>query len=84
MESPGFRKTHPLALGAASVMGVSLVGAALASSGIEKNVNKHYRCRVTTVRRDDGSVRTISQSVAPAVAVRDRVRIANGALIAHS
>lgn len=59
------------------------VTGALASNRIGKNVKNHYRYRVTTVGIDDGSVRTISQSIAPTVAVRDRVRIANDALVAH-
>ncbi len=58
-------------------------GGALAGNEIEKNVKKHYRYRVT-VRMDDGSVRTVSQATAPAVAVGERVRIVNGAVVAHS
>lgn len=58
-------------------------GGALAGNEIEKNVKKHYSYRVT-VRLDDGSFRTVSQSTAPTVAAGDRVRIANGALVAHS
>ena len=58
-------------------------GGALAGNEIEKNVKKHYSYRVT-VRMDDGSFRTVSQSTAPAVEVGRRVRIANGALVARS
>jgi outer membrane lipoprotein SlyB len=58
-------------------------GGALAGNEIEKNMKKHYSYRVT-VRMDDGSFRTVSQSTAPAVAVGGRVRIANGALVARS
>jgi outer membrane lipoprotein SlyB len=58
-------------------------GGALAGNEIEKNVKKHYSYRVT-VRMDDGSLRTVSQSTAPNVAVGERVRIANGALVARS
>lgn len=58
-------------------------GGALAGSEIEKNVQKRVSYRVT-VRMDDGSFRTVSQSTAPTVAVGDRVRIANGALVARS
>lgn len=58
-------------------------GGALAGNEIEKNVKKHYRYRVT-VRMDDGSFRTVSQSIAPTVAAGARVRIANGALVTHA
>jgi outer membrane lipoprotein SlyB len=58
-------------------------GGALAGNEIEKNMKKHYSYRVT-VRMDDGSFRTISQSTVPAVAVGGRVRIVNGALVARS
>ncbi len=56
-------------------------GGALAGNEIEKNVKKHYSFRVT-VRMDDGSFRTVSQSNAPAVAVGERVRIIDGTVIA--
>lgn len=56
---------------------------ALAGNQIEKNVQKRVSYRVT-VRMDDGSFRTVSQSTAPNVAVGDRVRIANGALVGRS
>ncbi|MBI5911069.1 MAG: glycine zipper 2TM domain-containing protein [Betaproteobacteria bacterium] len=58
-------------------------GGALAGNEIEKNVKKHYSYRVT-VRMDDGSFRTVSQSSAPAVAVGERVRVVNGTVIARS
>lgn len=58
-------------------------GGALAGNEIEKNVKKHYSYRVT-VRMDDGSFRTVSQSSAPAVAVGERVRVVNGSVVAHS
>ena len=58
-------------------------GGALAGNEIEKNVKKHYSYRVT-VRMDDGSFRTLSQSSAPAVAVGERVRVVNGTVIARS
>jgi outer membrane lipoprotein SlyB len=58
-------------------------GVTLAGSLMEKNnVPKRVSYRVT-VRMDDGSFRTVSQATAPAVAVGDRVRIANGALAAR-
>jgi outer membrane lipoprotein SlyB len=55
-------------------------GGALAGNEIEKNMKKHSSYRVT-VRMDDGSFRTISQSTAPAVAIGGRVSIADGALV---
>jgi outer membrane lipoprotein SlyB len=65
--------------------GLTTLGAAdgsLAGSEIESNAQKRVRYRVT-VRMDDASFRTVSQSTAPTVAVGDRVRIANGALVAR-
>jgi outer membrane lipoprotein SlyB len=56
-------------------------GGALAGNTIEKQVNKRYSYRVK-VRMDDGTYRAVSQIGAPAVDVGDRVRIANGALLA--
>lgn len=58
-------------------------GGALAGNEIEKNVKKNYRYRVT-VRMDDGSFRTVSQSSAPAVAVGERVRVVDGTVVARS
>lgn len=58
-------------------------GGALAGNEIEKNVKQHYSYRVT-ILMDDGSFRTVSQSTPPNVAVGDRVRIANGALVGRS
>ena len=55
-------------------------GGALAGNEIEKNANKRYRYRVT-VRMDDGSLRTVSQSAATVV-VGERVRVAEGTLVA--
>lgn len=52
-------------------------GGAYAGHTIEKNVKKHTVYRVT-LRMDDGSLRTVSQREAPAYAVGDRVRLANG------
>ena len=57
-------------------------GGAFAGNEIEKNVKKHYSYRVT-VRMDDGSFRTVSQSGAPAVAVGERVRVVGGAMVAR-
>jgi len=58
-------------------------GGAFAGNEIEKNMKKRYSYRVT-VRMDDGSFRTISQSAAPSVAPGGRVRIVNGTLVARS
>ena len=52
-------------------------GGAYAGTEIEKNVKKRTVFRVT-LRMDDGSLRTVSQRAAPAYAVGDRVRVANG------
>jgi hypothetical protein len=49
----------------------------------EKNMQKHFSYRVT-VRMEDGSLRTVSQSTAPTAIVGDRVRITKGALSARS
>lgn len=58
-------------------------GGAFAGNEIEKNVKKHYSYRVT-VRMDDGSFRTVSQSAAPAVSVGERVRVIDGTVVARS
>ncbi|TAK72970.1 MAG: glycine zipper 2TM domain-containing protein [Betaproteobacteria bacterium] len=58
-------------------------GGALAGNEIEKNVKKRYSYRVT-VRMDDGTFRTISQSSSPAVTVGERVRVIDGAVVARS
>jgi len=57
-------------------------GGALAGNEIEKNVKKHYSYRVT-VRMDDGSFRTLSQSHEPAVTVGERVRVVDGTVVAR-
>jgi outer membrane lipoprotein SlyB len=59
------------------------VGGAFAGHSIEKNINRHTVYRVT-VRMDDGSFRTVSQSHEPAVAIGSKVRVANGSLVALS
>lgn len=58
-------------------------GGALAGNEIERNVKKRYSYRVT-VRMDDGSFRTVSQSSRPAIAVGERVRVVDGAVFARS
>ena len=52
-------------------------GGAYAGNAIEKNAKKHTVFRVT-VRLDDGTARTLSQSQQPPFAVGERVRIVNG------
>lgn len=61
---------------------IGAAGGALAGNEIGKNAKKHYSYRVT-VHMDDGSFRTLSQSSTPAVAVGERVRVADGAVIAR-
>jgi len=46
----------------------------------EKNPSKRFAYRVT-VRMDDGSYRTVSQSTPPALAVGDKVRVVEGRLV---
>lgn len=52
-------------------------GGAYAGNAIEKNMNKRTAYRVT-LRMDDGSQRSLTQSEAPAYPVGERVRIENG------
>jgi outer membrane lipoprotein SlyB len=59
------------------------VGGAFAGHSIEKKINRHTVYRVT-VRMDDGSFRTVSQSHEPSVAIGSKVRVANGSLVALS
>jgi len=56
-------------------------GGAYAGNAIEKNMNNRTAYRVT-LRMDDGSQRSLTQSEAPAYAVGERVRIANGRITA--
>ena len=58
-------------------------GGALAGNEIEKNVKKRYAYRVT-VRMDDGSVRTLSQSSPPTVEVGEHVLVVNDTVVARS
>jgi len=46
----------------------------------EKNPSKRFAYRIT-VRMDDGSYRTVSQSTPPALAVGDKVRVVEGRLV---
>lgn len=62
---------------------LAAAGGALAGNEIEKNVKKRHSYRVT-VRMDDGSFRTVSQSNTPAVAVGERVRVVNGSVLPSS
>lgn len=57
-------------------------GGAYAGHEIEKNVRKSTIWRVS-VRMDDGSARTVSQSAQPAFAVGEKVKVINGALAAR-
>lgn len=65
----------------ATVLGAA--GGALAGNEIEKNVKKRVAYRVT-VRMDDGSYRTLSQSAPPAVAIGNKVQIVDGAVVPRS
>ena len=56
------------------------VGGAFAGHSIEKNINRHTVYRVT-VRMDDGSFRTVSQSHTPTMVVGSKVRVSNGSLM---
>jgi len=58
-------------------------GGAFAGNEIEKNVKKRYSYRVT-VRMDDGTFRTVSQSSSPAVTVGERVRVVDGVVVSRS
>jgi len=58
---------------------IGAAGGALAGNEIEKNVKKHYAYRIT-VRMDDGSVRTLSQSTPPVFGAGDKVRVVDGIL----
>lgn len=62
---------------------IGAAGGAFAGNEIEKNIKKRHVYRVT-VRMEDGSYRTLSQSEPPAVGAGARVRIQDGALIARS
>lgn len=56
-------------------------GGAFAGNSIEKNMHRQTVYRIT-VRMDDGSFRTISQSHVPSVADGDKVRVVNGSVSA--
>lgn len=58
------------------------VGGGYVGNEVEKNMKK-TREYVIRVRMEDESYRTITQSADPSVEAGDRVRIENGALIAH-
>jgi len=62
---------------------IGAAGGAYAGNEIEKNVKKRYTYRIT-VRMEDGTFRTISQSQPPAVAVGDKVRVADGVVAVRS
>lgn len=56
-------------------------GGAFAGNTIEKNMHRQTVYRIT-VRMDDGSFRTISQSHVPSVADGDKVKVVNGSVSA--
>ncbi len=59
---------------------IGAAGGALAGNEIEKSMKKRYAYRVT-VRMDDGSIRTLSQSTPTAFAVGAKVRLVDGTLV---
>jgi len=67
--------------GNAAMTILGAAGGALAGHEIEKNVKKQVTYRVT-VRMDDGSYRTVSQSAPPSLG--EKVRIVDGALVSRS
>lgn len=56
------------------------VGGAIAGNEIEKNVNKITRYRIG-LRMDDGTHQTVTLDAANNVAVGDKVKLVNGALV---
>lgn len=62
---------------------IGAAGGAFAGNEIEKNVKKRYAYRIT-VRMEDGTFRTVSQSQPPAVGVGDKVRVADGVVVVRS
>jgi len=62
---------------------IGAAGGAFAGNEIEKNVKKRYAYRIT-VRMEDGTFRTVSQSQPPAVGVGDKVRVADGFVAVRS
>jgi len=62
---------------------IGAAGGAFAGNEIEKNVKKRYAYRIT-VRMEDGTFRTVSQSQPPAVGVGDKVRVADGVVAVRS
>lgn len=62
---------------------IGAAGGAYAGHEIERNVKKRQTWRVT-VRMEDGSYRTLSQSQPPAFAVGAKVRVSDGTLLARS
>jgi len=62
---------------------IGAAGGAFAGNEIEKNVKKRYAYRIT-VRMEDGTFRTVSQSRPPAVSVGDKVRVADGIVVVRS
>ncbi|TAK90381.1 MAG: glycine zipper 2TM domain-containing protein [Burkholderiaceae bacterium] len=61
---------------------VGAAGGAYAGNEIEKNAKSHIVYHIS-VKMEDGTTRTLSQSQSPPFAVGDRVRVVNGALQRH-
>ncbi len=61
---------------------VELRGDAAGAQELDQHVSKRLVYRVT-VRLDDGSYRTLSQTTTPSIAVGGKVRIVDGAVMAH-
>jgi len=61
---------------------VELRGDAAGAQELDQHLSKRVVYRVT-VRLDDGSYRTLSQATTPAIAVGAKVRIVDGAVVAH-
>lgn len=82
MESTGFRKTHPLVLGvAASVMVVSLVGAA-AIGGLLPSARSDKTD--TPAQRSAPVADSARHGVSKLAARGQRVRVVNGTVVARS
>ena len=61
---------------------VELRGDAAGGQELDQHLSKRVAYRVT-VRLDDGSYRTLSQTTTPAIGVGGKVRIVDGAVVAH-
>jgi len=61
---------------------VELRGDAAGTQELDQHLSKRVVYRVT-VRLDDGSYRTLSQTTTPSIAVGGKVRIVDGAVVTH-